>query len=163
MEHKEVVALLLQKGCERIKGVKVKNVTVTTLDEYTRLGITIDKKIPSFIAKDDGTYEEGEHNVVFISTYAISSLMKEDDDAAFAANYCVLHPQTFNLVLSRATIEIVQERVNKDEEYRNPFADEKTETVVFDHDVIINHVVDIKFSDFGKKALDKIADKMMDM
>lgn len=162
MERKEIIANLIKDGAQKVSDVIIRNVTVTTLDEYTRLGLTLNQEVDGFIAQEDGTYEEGKVKVIFASTYAISSLLKDNDDAAFAANYLVLHPNAFSLILSRAKIDIVQQKVEKDAEYKNPFA-EDAETITFDHDVIINHVVNIKFSDFGLKSLDRLAEKMLEM
>ena len=162
MERKEIIANLIKDGGKKVTDIVVCNVTVTTLDEYTRLGLTLNQEVDGFIAQEDGTYEKGKVKVIFASTYAISSLLKDNDDAAFAANYLVLHPNAFSLVLSRAKIDIIQERVEKDAEYKNPFA-EDAEVITFDHDVIINHIVSIKFSDFGLKSLDRLAEKMLEM
>lgn len=162
MERKEIIAQLIKDGAKKVSDCVVRNVTVTTLDEYTRLGLTLNQEVNGFVAQEDGTYAEGKTKIIFASTYAISSLLKDNDDAAFAANYLILHPNAFSLVLSRAKIDILQERVEKDVEYKNPFA-ENPEVTTFDHDVIINHIIGIKFSEFGIKSLDRLAEKMLEM
>lgn len=161
METKEIVAELLKNGATKVNDVKVKNVTVTRCENYVRLGITLNKPVKGMVTKDNGvTYEEGETNVIFVSLYSITSLLKDDDDAAFAANHLVEHPDSMSVVLSRATLDIVQEVVKKGTEYRNPWSSEAKVTV-FDHDTIITHVVSIKLSDFGIRKLDKLADSLL--
>lgn len=161
MEKKEVIAELLKNGGEQVKDLKVKNVTVTNCENYTRLGITLDKEVKGMVTKDNGvTYEEGETKVIFVSLYSVTSLLKDDDDAAFAVNHLVSHPDSMSIVLSRATLTIIQETVEEGQEYRNPWS-ENAEATVFDHKTIINHITDIKLSDFAIRKMDKLADNLL--
>lgn len=161
MEKKEVIAELLKNGGMMVKDLKVKNVTVAPQENYVRLGITLDKPVKGMITKDNGvTFEEGETNVIFVSLYSVTSLLKDDDDAAFAANHLVSHPDSMSIVLSRATINIIQEIVEEGTEYRNPWST-NAEATVFDHKTIITHIVDIKLSDFAIRKLDRLADNLL--
>lgn len=161
MEKKEVIAELLKNGGVQVKDLKVKNVTVTNCENYTRLGITLDKEVKGMVTKDNGvTYEEGETKVIFVSLYSVTSLLKDDDDVAFAVNHLVSHPDSMSVVLSRATISIIQESVKEGEEYRNPWS-ENAEVTVFTHNTIINHIIDIKLSDFAIGRMDRLADKLL--
>ena len=161
MEKKEIINGLLKNGAKEVKGLKVKNVTVTTLENYTRLGLTLDKPVEGYVAKEDGTYEKGETNVIFVSAFAIASVLKDNDDVAFAANHLVEHPEAMNIILSRATVDIIQEPVESGQEYRNPWSSNTDNSTVFDHDTIINHMVNIKLSDFALRKVDTLADKML--
>lgn len=160
MEKREIINSLLQNGAKQVKGLKIKNVTVTILENYTRLGLTLDKAVEGYVAKEDGTYEKGETNVIFVSAFAVASVLKDNDDAAFAANHLVEHPEAMNVILSRATIDIIQEPVSSGQEYHNPWSSNGDATV-FEHDTIINHLTNITLSDFGAKKLDTLADKML--
>ena len=161
MEKKEVIAELLKNGGTQVKDLKVKNVTVTRCENYVRLGITLDKPVKGMVTKDNGvTYEEGETNVIFVSLYSITSLLKDDDDAAFAANHLVEHPDGMGIVLSRATLNIIQETVEAGTEYKNPWST-NAEATVFDHKTIITHVTDVILSDFAIRKLDKLADSLL--
>lgn len=161
MEKREIINNLLKNGSKEVKGLKIKNVTITVLENYTRLGLTLDKPVEGFVATGDGTYEKGETNVIFVSAFAISSVLKDSDDTAFAANHLVEHPEAMNVLLSRATIDIIQEPVTAGQEYRNPWSSNEDNATVFDHDTIINHLISIKLSDFGIKKLDRLADAML--
>lgn len=161
MEKKEIIDGLLKNGAKEVKGLKVKNVTVTILENYTRLGLTLDRPVKGYIAKEDGTFEEGETNVIFISSFAIASVLKDNDDTAFAANHLIEHPEAINVLLSRAIIDIIQESVTAGQEYRNPWSSNEDNATLFDHDIIINHFTSIKLSEFGMKKLDKLADMML--
>lgn len=160
MEAKEIIAQLMKEGAKKVNDVTIKNVTVTVMDEYTRLGLTLNKEVDGYKAEEDGTYVPAKVKVIFVSAFSIASLLKDNDDAAFAANHLVKHPDAMGMILSRANVTIVQQSVKEGEEYTNPFS-ENAEPVTFDHDVIINYVTDIKLSDFGLKRLDRLADKML--
>ena len=103
-----------------MKDLKVKNVTVTNCENYTRLGITLDKEVKGMVTKDNGvTYEERETKVIFVSLYSVTSILTDDDDAAFAVNHLVSHPDSMSIVLSRATLTIIQETVEEGQENSN--------------------------------------------
>lgn len=161
METKEIIAQLIKEGAKQVKDVKIKNVTVTPMDEYVRLGITIDKEVDGFRANDNGTYEPTKTKVIFVSAFTIAALLKENDDAAFAANHLLKHPDAMGMILSRAKITVIQQSVEEGAEYKNPFAGEDAQAVVFDHATIINHITDLELSDFGRTCLDRLADKML--
>ena len=161
MEKKEIIAELLKNGGVSIKDLKVKNVTVTRCENYVRLGITLDRPVKGMVTKDNGvTYEEGETNVIFVSLYSITSLLKDNDDAAFAANHLVEHPEAMSIVLSRASLNIIQEIVEAGTEYKNPWST-NAEATVFDHKTIITHVTDVTLSDFAVRKLDRLADSLL--
>lgn len=161
MEKKEIIAELLKTGGKSVKDLKVKNVTVTRCENYVRLGITLDKPVMGMVTKDNGvTYEEGETNVIFVSLYSIISLLKDNDDAAFAANHLVEHPEAMSVVLSRASLNIIQETVEAGTEYKNPWST-NAEATVFDHKIIITHVTDVTLSDFAIRKLDRLADGLL--
>ena len=161
MERKDVIAQLVDNGATVVKGVKVKNVTVTPMEEWVRLGLTLDKPIKGYQKQDDESWQEGESNVVFVSAYTIAALLKECDETAFAANTLLENPNSFSVILSRAIIDIVQERVEEGTEYKNPFNVNSNTITEIKHDTIINHVVKLELSEFGLNKLDKLADKMM--
>ena len=156
----ETIAQLIKKGAKEVKNVIVKNVTVTPMNEYVRLGLTLDKEVDGYKAEEDGTYTPSKVKVIFVSAFTIAALLKEDDNAAFAANHLLKHPDALAMILSRAQINILQQPVKAGEEYKNPFND-NADVTAFDHDVIINHITEIKLSDFGMKRLDRLADMML--
>ena len=160
MKNEEIIAQLVKNGAKEVKNVTVKNVTVTPMNEYVRLGLTLDKEVDGYKAEEDGTYTPSKVKVIFVSAFTIAALLKEDDNAAFAANHLLKHPDALAMIMSRAQINILQQPVKAGEEYKNPFNDDADATA-FDHDVIINHITEIKLSDFGIKRLDRLADMML--
>lgn len=160
MTRKEVIAQLLKEGAVQVKDITIKNVTVTPLDEYVRLGLTLDKEVDGYRQTETGDYKPAKVNVIFVSAFTIASLLKDDDNAAFAANHLLKHPDALGMILSRATISIIQEKVASGQEYHNPFSN-NDDTTPFDHDTIINHVSALTLSEFGLKRLDRLADMMM--
>ena len=160
MEKKEIVANLIKNGAEQVKGIKVKNVTVTPLENYVRLGLTLDKPVKGMISEDGVEYKEGETNIIFVSLFSVISLLKDNDEAAFAANHLIKHPDAMSVVLSRAIIDVVQETVEEGTEYKNPWSD-SAEATVFDHKTIINHVTSISLSEFAIRKIDRLADSLL--
>lgn len=162
MERKEIVAQLLKEGAVPVKDITIKNVTVTPLEQYVRLGLTLDKEVDGYRANaETGEYVPAKVTVIFVSAYSIAALLKEDDNAAFAANHLIKHPDALGMILSRAKINIIQESVTAGQEYKNPFTSEDSDVTVFGHDTIINHVTSLTISDFGFKRLERLADLMM--
>lgn len=158
--NKEIINEMLKNGAKQINNIVVKNVTVKQMDAYTRLGLSLDTEVDGYRADENGEYQEAKTNIIFVSSFAIASVLKDDDNAAFAANHLVNNPDALGIILSRAKITIVQQTVGADEEYVNPFAS-SGEATVFGHPTIINHVVGIQLSDFGLKKLDRLADLML--
>lgn len=161
MERNEIIANLMNNGATKFAGLKVKNVTVTPQESYVRVALTLDKEVPGYVTKDNGTtYELETTKVVFISLFSIISILKDDDDAAFAANHLIANPQSMAVILSGAKIDMLQEKVTAGTSYKNPWS-ESAEEVPFDHDAIIPHIISIKLTDKAKQKLDKIADAML--
>lgn len=160
MTSKEIIAQLLKNGAKNVKGLVIKNVTVTQLESYTRLGLTLDKEVDGYRQNESGEFEPAQVNVIFVSAFSVKSILQDIPEAAFAANHLINHPEALAVVLSRAEIDIVQESVAAGTDYKNPFTSSDT-TTVFDHDTIINHISSIKLSDFGIRKLDRLSDLMM--
>ena len=161
MEKKEVIAQLLKNGSKMVKDLQIKNVTVAPQENYVRLGLTLNNPVEGMVTKDNGvTYEKGETKVIFVSLFSIISLLKDNDDAAFAANHLVEHPDAMSIVLSRASLNIIQETVEEGTEYKNPWST-SAEATVFDHKTIITHVTDVKLSEFAIRKLDRLADSLL--
>lgn len=160
METKEIIASLIKNGAKEVKDVTIKNVTATPMDEYIRLGLTLNKEVDGYKQEEDGTYVPSKTKIIFVSAFTIASLLKDNDDAAFAANHLIKHPDAMAMILSRANVTVVQQEVKAGEEYTNPFS-ENAEPTVFDHDLIINYIAKIELSDFGKKRLERLADMML--
>ena len=161
MERKDIIAQLLKEGAKQVKDVIIKNVTVSPQEEWVRLGLTLDKEVDGYRANAKGDYEEAKVNVIFVSAFSVASILRDDENAAFAVNHLLKHPDALGMILSRAKITIIQESVAAKTEYKNPFASDDSDTKLFDHDAVINHVASITLGDFGLKRLDKLADMMM--
>ena len=161
MDTKKVISQLMAvKTNNVVKDLVVRNINVTECETYNRVAITLDKPVKAMVAQEDGSYVEGENNIIFVSNYSIVGALRENEDVAFAGNHLIQHPKALNVVLSGAKINIIQEAVTAGQEYTNPFSNNGAPTVV-QHDSFYNHVFNIRLSDFGLKMLDKLAEKMM--
>lgn len=161
MEKKEIIDSIVKNGGIVVKNLGVKNVTITPQESYVRVALTLDRAVKGMVSKDGVTYEEGETNVIFISAFSIASILKENDDASFAVNHILQHPEALSVILSRAKINIIQQHVVAGEEYTNPWSSNADNKTVFQHDTIINHLTDIELSEFSVRKLDKLADGML--
>lgn len=161
MDTKKVISqLMASKTNNVVKKLVVRNINVTECETYNRVAITLDKPVKAMVAQEDGSYVEGESNIIFVGNYSIVGALRENEDVAFAGNHLIQHPKALNVVLNGAKINIIQEAVSAGQEYTNPFSSNATPTVV-QHDSFYNHVFDIRLSAFGLKMLDKLAEKMM--
>ena len=161
MDTKKVISQLMAvKANNVVKDLVVRNINVTECETYNRVAITLDKPVKAMVAQEDGSYVEGESNIIFVGNYSIVGALRENEDVAFAGKHLIQHPRALNVVLSGAKINIIQEAVTAGQEYTNPFSNNAVPTVV-QHDSFYNHVFDIRLSDFGLKMLDKLAEKMM--
>lgn len=163
MEVKEVVKVLLESGAKKISDLKVTSVKLKDMDTYMRVSLSLDKPVSGYILnEEDGTYSAGEVKVIFVSLYSLLSMLKQNEETAFAANHVANHPKSLELILSGAKIDVVQQPIAAGEEYRNAWSEKADAPVtIFDHDTIINHVVSVEVGKFGEKALDKLMDKML--
>lgn len=160
METKKVIDALLKAGAKRINGLKVRNVTVSHEESYTRIGLSTDTEIDGFLSDENGVYSPGKTTLVFVSSYSIASQFKDNDNTAFAANHIVEHPEALQVLLSRATFDVIQEKVKAGDSWKNPWSDSGDERT-YDHDTIINHVVNIRLSPMGIKMLEALAMKLL--
>lgn len=160
METKKVIQALLKAGAKRINDLKVRNVTISREESYTRIGLSTDTEIDGFLSDENGVYTPGKTTLVFVSSYSIASQFKDNDDTAFAANHIVEHPEALQVLLSRATFDVIQEKVKAGDSWKNPWSDSGDERT-YDHDTIINHVVNIRLSAMGNKMLEALAIKLL--
>ncbi len=158
-EMKQVISELRKNGAELVTNVIVKNVNVKDMDVYTRVSLTLNKNVKQYVVNENGDYELGENNVIFVSTYSIGALLANDEDIAFAKNTLMKAPDLLTMVLSYAKIDILLEPVTEGVEYTNPFSD-KGDTKVIEHNSIYCHIVSIELGKKGQKIIEKLEDKM---
>lgn len=163
VSYANVLKKLLAEGCKRVNGIRVKNVNVTEKDNYTMISLSLGTAIAGYVSKDNGvTYEKGNVNTLFTSTFAIAGAMKEDEDMAWMANAINAHPEALTLILNGGTVDIIQQEVPAGTEYVNPFTTRTdVEPSVYDHDIVINYIVGFHLGKTGMRMADKLADKLL--
>lgn len=163
VSYQNIIKKLIASGCKRINSVRIKNVNYTEKDNYTMISFTLASPIRGFVSNDNGvTYEEGHTNTVFTSLYAIVGALKEDEELGWMANALLENPQALNLIFNGSTVDIIQQEISAGEEFRNPFSTrEDVESQVYDHNLIINHILGFKLGKVGMKMADRLADKLM--
>lgn len=156
--YKDICNELVANGAKRIKGLVVKSVKVTEQDTYVMVSLTLDKQVEGYRADEEtGIFEKGMTNIIFSSSYSLAAVIKNNEEIAFAANSLVDNPKGFEVALSGATIDIIQQPVAADEMYKNPFSTRDSDGVAFGHDTIINHIVNIVPSKVAMRRLDTLA------
>ena len=178
MDSKKVIAALTANVANNVvKDVVIRNINTTEMTNYSRVAITLDKPVKGYVsnpylgkeAGKDGVptdanvtdeYVIGDINVIFVSNFSLIATLREIPDVAFAGNALLESPKRIGVIMSGATINIVQEAVAEGQEYRNPFSDNGTPTVV-KHDSYYNHVYDIRLGAFGKQMVFELAKHIM--
>lgn len=160
MDKKNVIATLTKNGAKMIKGLTIRNATVTPQDESFRFGLTLNQNIEAYVADEDGNYNLGENNIIFTYIFSIAAILRDYPDVAFIINELIKKPDAMRMILIGATVDIMQEHVAAGTEYHNPWSNTQN-AKTYDHDVIINHIIDIELSDYMKKKIDKMADSIL--
>lgn len=178
MDTKKVLSQLMAvETNEVVKDVTIKNINTTEMTNYCRVAITLDKPVKGYIANPflgktpgkDGVptdanvtdeYIIGMVNIIFVSNFSLIATLREIPDVAFAGNALLESPKRIGVILSGAKINVLQEAVAEGQEYKNPFSDNATPTVV-KHDSFYNHVFDIRLGEFGKQMVFELAKHIM--
>lgn len=158
-----IKALLADKKAKQYRA-KIRNAHVTIKDTYTMVSMTLDKKIPAYIASEDDPddYEEGMSAVIFTSSIAVAACLKETEDTAFLGNTVNENPKSLEALLPGSEITFLSQHVEADTDYVNPFTtQEDAEPTTFDHAVYLTHPVKIVLGQTGQKASQfSLLDKM---
>lgn len=159
--NKQVVAELLAKGCNKIAGIRVRSSIVTPKANYVMVSLSLERGIPGYVSDGEGVFTKGETATVFASSYSIASVLKDNDETAWAANQLIQNPKGLEVILAGAKVDLVQEEVSADEIYKNPFSSSDVDGQSLGHDTIINHVVKIEICQKAKQMLNMLAMNMM--
>ena len=162
MDTQKVLSQLMAvKENESVKDVVVRNINIKDMSTWTRVSVTLDKPVKSYVVNEEtGEYVIGTNNVIYVSTFSLIAAMRENPDLAFAGNHLIEHPTAIGVVFSGATIDVILEKVTEGQEYKNPFSDNAVDSII-EHDNYFAHIYNIRLSERGLKMIDKIADKML--
>ena len=160
--YQDAIKNLILGGAKRLNNIRIKNVNFTEKDNYTMVSFTLSNPIRGYVSNDNGvTFEEGQTTTIFTSLFAIVGALKEDDELSWMANALVENPKALNLIFNGSTVDIIQQDIPAGEEFVNPFSTRlDPEVQVYDHNLIINHIIKFKLSKVGLRMADKLADKL---
>ena len=163
---KSIIRDLIANGAKRFNKCKIKSVKLDADwqdKNYARLSLTLFNKVPGYIAgEEEGTFIKGMTNTVFVTSYNISATLKENDEWAWLANQIVERPKALELLLPGSEIDILQTEYLAGEEVVNPFSTkENNEWPIYDHDVLVNNVIDIKLGKTGEKMAMTLANAIL--
>lgn len=154
-ESAQIIRELISNGAKRYNSLTIRSIEPTEKDKYVRMDISLDRELPAILPDADGVYSDTTSANMYSSNYAISGLAKTIDDVAMFAND-IANPEKvkgLKILLNRAVIDVVQVRYPGNIEFVNPFSTKKTPQL-YDHDVIVNYIVNLKLGEPGKKILD---------
>lgn len=175
---KDIVKNLIINGAKVYKNHHIKNMTITDCDTYVRVAITLTDAVPGYVSHDNGTtYEKGMTKVIFTSLFAITAMLRENEELAWLATPILQKEQDarengenielaignlMNVIFCGSTIDILQRHYNAGDAISNPYSTrtDKQETV-YDHDVYINDIINVSLGKTGAKMADRLADKIL--
>ena len=154
----DAVAVLRKSGTS--ENVTIVNVTVTSLDKWTRIALTLNREVNGSVIDEENNWTMGKTRVVFISLFSILSLLKNTEDTLAITSHIANHPSALQVILVGAKVELLQQEVKAHSTYTNVFTGEESEHDC-DHDSIFNHIVSIDFTEKNRRAIEKIEDKLL--
>ena len=157
IDYSQVVKQLIANGAKRYNNLRVRSTSVTELERYARVVFSLDKYLPAFVQDDNGEYVEGHDARIITSNFALSGVLKNIEDIAMLANGVgnMEKCQKIPVIFSGANLDVVQVRYAAGEDVVNPFSS-NAEPTQYDHDIIVNYVVNIKLGKAGQTIVDNI-------
>lgn len=150
----EIVNHLKKEGASYHKKLGVESVgfgesKTTDNGYYTPIYLNIDRPIPGFVANEEtGEYELGEVNTVFTSDIALNAILKREPKLKFLVRILRADVSLYEMLLADATIDIIGESVEENQEYVNPFST-LAEVKTVQHTSIYYNVVKINLGEVG--------------
>lgn len=166
MNQKEIVAEMLKNGAELVENVKIEGVKVTqcisdeTGEPYYRVAISTDKPVKTMRDKGDGTFVEGEINVVMELFSNFVGALRTNDEYKKIINHINEHPKSVEILLAGAKMDIITVPVKAGDVYKNPFSRSDAEGRVVKNNTFYHHATNIQPS---KANIDDIKSVKMAM
>lgn len=169
--HEDIIKELIRNGAKRENDLKVKNVKTELYDEDDdsdeapyRITFVVNRPIPCILQDPETSeYKETVSNNIFVSSYAIAGMIKEDADLAWLNSTIIKKRKLTEALFTGATIDTLVQIIKANTDYVSPFTTSADPTVTNkDHDWFVDHVVKIKLGKTGKRIADRIIDKMIE-
>lgn len=166
MSVNEICQAAVREGGKIVKSVKIEDAVVSIDDssEDKPAQVTIKFEQPcvkAYVANEDGVFEERIVDYIVVRTYAISGLFKKAHKG-YLGRYIVRKPTALELLLPGAEVDVLQQPLEANHWYYNPFSTKETTTARrYATNRIINNIVGIVFDAQGKKQIEKIEDKLL--
>lgn len=137
-------------------NVKVLNVSIANSNGWDYLVLRLDKDVDGMVddAENDDAKVVGKTDKIWLIAGSVAAALRENEEVAFAASFLKSHPKRLIKLLSYAIVDVLCEKVTKDQEYINPFSTKEESDYTIDYDSIYHHVVNIRLSEVGRRYLD---------
>lgn len=164
----EIVSNLKKEGASYHKRLSVGSVgfgqTITTENGvYTPIYLNLNKSVPGFVEDPEtGEYKLGETDVIFTSDIALNAVLKRDPTTRVLVKLLKVDVENYDELLSDATIDVIGESVEENQEYINPFST-TGEVRVVKHTSIYYNVVKIHLGPNGLALLGETKESMREI
>lgn len=180
--YKQIIKNMLADGAKKFDKLFVKSVNVTIKDSHVMVSFTFKTQIPGYVSNDGIDYVLGKTSTIYSSMYAIVACMKENDEIGWAAALVnnkvneLLEDSSIeknvkekkisnilSMMFFNASITVLQREFAAGEPITNPFSTrvvDESELHSYDHDVLVNDIIDIKLGERGNKTIEKFADSV---
>ena len=164
----EIVNNLKKEGASFHKKLGIESVGFgqtqpTENGVYTPIYINLSRTVPGFVAnKETGEYELGETDVIFTSDIALNAILKRDPTTRVLVKLLKVDVENYDELLSDATIDVIGESVEENQEYVNPFST-LGEVRVVKHTSIYYNVVKIHLGPNGLSLLEEVKASMREI
>ena len=157
MSIEEISIDLEAKGYSRINNITVLSARVIDENKNALIELTLADNVEGINNKQ----EKISTNVIYTSAYHLAKVLKENEDMAFASYTFIKRPKGFEVIMKGIQIDLIQQFVTVGELYKYPFTEKEIEGIVFEKDMIINHVVKLTPSNLTLKLLEQLGLKML--
>lgn len=160
--EQDIVRQLLKDGASMNKGVTVRTVSFGNSNiadtDHFNVYLTLDQPVKGFRQTDDGNWEETTTNVIRISLYTATAIVKTIPEAAFMAKSLETNPKALMVLFAGMTCDVLQQFVQADSDYLNPFSQrEEVAPYHVEHDSYYYHVSNVVLGTFAKGMLSQAA------
>ena len=166
LSNKEITAkLLAREDTKKVSGVvkKIEVGSLTTSEDgydYYPVTITLKEGIDAYLVNDN-QYALSKSPLIFTNLDVLASILRENDDVAYLVNSLVRNPSTIEMLLTGATLDVIQQDIPAGKKFYNPYSTRAKEYVC-EHNLMNNNICDIKMNARGMKLIGKLEDKMLE-
>ena len=151
----DIIRGLITDGWKRLRNLPIRNVRVTSMDNYTRLCfLTNNPIIPRYMSNEDtGEWKLVQDNKIFTSLYSVIGVMRDDAELSIVCNAILENPTAITALVGGGQLDVIYKEFSEGDTFTNPFATDADE-IVFEHDTVITLVTGVTPGSIGRRIVD---------